>query len=57
VASYQQWKIVVTPRQNKDAAIAVAAWGWLEKLNSYDEPAIRKFVDAWRNKGPEQTME
>ncbi len=57
VASYQQWKIVVTPRQNKDAAIAVAAWGWLEKMNTYDEPTIRKFVDAWRDKGPEQTME
>lgn len=57
VASYNQWKIVVTPRQNKDAAIALAAWGWLEKLNGYDEPAIRKFVDAWRNRGPEQTME
>ncbi len=57
VASYQQWKIVVTPRQNKDAAIAVAAWGWLEKMNTYDEPAIRKFVDAWRDKGPEQTAE
>jgi hypothetical protein len=57
VQSYNQWKIVVTPRQNKDAAIAVAAWGWLEKMNTYDEPAIRKFVDAWRDKGPEQTME
>jgi hypothetical protein len=57
VDSYSQWKIVVTPRQNKDAAIAVAAWGWLEKFNAYDEPAIRRFVDAWRNKGPEQTME
>ena len=57
VASYKQWKIVVTPRQNKDAAIALAAWGWLQKLNSYDEPSIRRFVDAWRDKGPEQTME
>ncbi len=57
VASYNQWKIVVTPRQNKDAAIGLAAWGWLQKLNTYDEAAIRRFVDAWRNKGPEQTME
>ena len=57
VASYKQWKIVVTPRQNKDAPIALAAWGWLQKLNNYDEPSIRRFVDAWRDKGPEQTME
>jgi hypothetical protein len=57
VSSYNQWKIVVTPRQDKDAAIALAAWGWLQKLDNYDEPTIRRFVDAWRNKGPEQTME
>ncbi len=57
VQSYNQWKIVVTPRQNKDAAIGVAAWGWLLKLNSYDETSVRRFVDAWRNRGPEQTME
>ncbi len=57
VQSYDQWKIVATPRQNKDAAVAVAAWGWLQKFDSYDEAAIRRFVDAWRNRGPEQTME
>lgn len=57
VQSYNQWKIVVSPRQNKDAAIGLAAWGWLQKLDSYDEAAIRRFVDAWRDKGPEQTME
>ncbi len=57
VQDYNQWKIVATPRQNKDAPIAVAAWGWLLKLNSYDEGAIKRFIDAWRDKGPEQTME
>lgn len=57
VQSYNQWKIVVTPRQNADTAIGVAAWGWLMKLDTYDEPSIRRFVDAWRNRGPEQTME
>ena len=57
IGSYNQWKIVASPRQNTDAPIAVAAWGWLQKLNTYDEPAIRRFVNAWRNRGPEQTME
>lgn len=57
VQSYNQWKIVVTPRANADAAIGLSAWGWLQKLNGYDEEAIRRFVNAWRNKGPEQTME
>lgn len=57
VASYDTWKIVAVPRVNRDTAIGVAAWGWLIKLDSYDEAQIRRFVDAWRNKGPEQTME
>jgi hypothetical protein len=57
VASYKTWKIVAVPRQNKDTAIGVAAWGWLDKMDSYDEARIRKFVDTWRDKGPEKTME
>jgi len=57
VASYDTWKIVAVPRENRDTAIGVAAWGWLTKLDSYDETVIRQFVDTWRNKGPEQTME
>jgi len=45
------------PRQNKDAAIALTAWGWLDKMDTFDEERIRKFIDAWRDKGPERTME
>jgi hypothetical protein len=57
VGSYNGWKVVASPRQNRDAAIGLSAWGWLQKLDAYDEPAIRRFIDAWRNRGPEQTME
>ena len=57
VAGYNTWKIVAAPRQNRDTAIGVAAWGWLDKMDSYDEARIRAFVDAWRDKGPEKTME
>ena len=57
VASYNTWKVVAKPRANVDTAIGVAAWGWLDKMDAYDEARIRKFVDAWRDKGPERTME
>jgi hypothetical protein len=35
----------------------VAAWGWLDKMDTYDEARVRQFVEAWRDKGPEKTME
>ncbi len=55
--SYDGWKMVVVPRQNKDAALALTAWGWLDKMDSFDGARIRKFIDAWRDKGPERTIE
>jgi hypothetical protein len=54
VSSYKQWKIVVTPRENQDAAIVAA--GLAAKPTATTSPpsaACRR----WRNKGPEQTME
>jgi len=55
--AYNGWKVTVVPRTNVDAAIALTAWGWIDKLDSYDEARIRRFIDAWRNRGPEATME
>lgn len=56
-ARYNNWKVTIVPRENRDTAIGVAAWGWLEKMDTYDEARIRAFIDAWRDKGPEKTME
>ena len=54
---YDGWKVTIVPRQNRNAAIALTAWGWLDKMDSFNEDRIRKFIDAWRDKGPERTME
>jgi hypothetical protein len=54
---YNNWKVTIIPRENRDTAIGVAAWGWLDKMDAYDETRIRQFIDAWRDKGPEKTME
>ena len=52
---YRNWKVTAVPRQNTDAAIALTAWGWLDKLDGYDDARITAFIDAWRDRGPERT--
>jgi len=47
-------KVIVTVRPNNDTPIAVAAWGRLLKLDRYDERQIVTFINAFRNRGPEQ---
>lgn len=46
-------RVVVTPRTEMDAAIALTAWGYLQKLESYDPDAVRTFYDAHIGRGPE----
>jgi hypothetical protein len=47
-------KVILTPRPQNDAPIAVAAWTRVMKLDEYDEDRIVRFINAFRNKGPEQ---
>jgi hypothetical protein len=54
---YNNWKLVAVPRKNADAAIALTAWGWLEKLDGYDDAKMTAFINAWRDHGPEKTAE
>ncbi len=54
VARRYSTKVIVTPRPQNDAAIAVAAWGRLLKLQTFDEQKIVAFINAYRGKvGPE----
>ncbi|MDO8664595.1 MAG: DUF3105 domain-containing protein [Candidatus Liptonbacteria bacterium] len=45
--------VIVTPRAKNDSMIAVASWGRLEKLDTFDETEIINFIDANKNKSPE----
>lgn len=54
---YDGWKVTVVPRENVDAAIALTAWGRIDKLDGFEEARITAFIDAWRDRGPEATME
>ncbi len=51
------WKLIVVPRPNLDTQIALTAWRRIDKLNSLDEDRIVRFIDAWRDTGPEKTVE
>ncbi len=57
VGRFQRWKIVAVARENADAAIALTAWGRIDKMDSYDEDRVEAFVRRWRNRGPENTPE
>jgi len=57
VEQFQRWKIVAVARENADAAIALTAWGRIDKMDSYDEDRVEAFVRRWRNRGPESTPE
>lgn len=49
------WKMVMAPRPQNDAPIALMAWGRHLKLEDFDEDQIKKFRNAYRNRGPEKT--
>ncbi|MBI3385402.1 DUF3105 domain-containing protein [Candidatus Gottesmanbacteria bacterium] len=50
-------KLIVVPRPSLDTKIALTAWGRIDKFNDFAEKRIMAFIDAFRNRGPEQTME
>ena len=46
-------RLILTPRPNLDAAIAVTAWGYLLRLNGYNAATVKAFYDAHIARGPE----
>ncbi|WP_370587943.1 DUF3105 domain-containing protein [Trichocoleus sp. FACHB-591] len=46
-------RIILTPRPNLDTAIALTAWGYLQKLDRYDPSAVTAFYNAHIARGPE----
>lgn len=50
-------KLIVVPRPDLNTPIALTAWTRLQKLDAFDKDAIHGFIDAYRDQGPEKTME
>lgn len=51
------WKIILSPREANDKKIALAAWGRVLNLDTFDPDKIKDFVKTYRNRGPEKTPE
>lgn len=45
--------VVMAPRAKNDAKIIFASWGRLEKFESFDETAMKLFIQANKNRSPE----
>lgn len=54
IAKANSGSVIMTPRSANDSKIALASWGRLEKLESYDEAKILEFIKANKNKSPER---
>lgn len=50
-------RVIVVPKLNLDSPVVLTAWHRTEKLNKVDSDAIKTFIKAFHNKGPEKTME
>jgi hypothetical protein len=49
-------KMLVTPYQDMDHAIAAVAWGWVDELDSFDKERILAFYRSHVDRGPEQAL-
>lgn len=60
---FKGWKLIVEPRENLETRLALTSWGRIYKFNpatlgglgSADIKKIEKFINAFRDKAPEQT--
>ncbi|KKU27707.1 MAG: hypothetical protein UX80_C0030G0008 [Candidatus Amesbacteria bacterium GW2011_GWA2_47_11b] len=50
-------KLIVQPNPTIDKPIIFVAWDRILKMDSWDDKLAERFVRAFRNKGPEATME
>ena len=51
------WKLAVVPRPNLETTIALTAWNYTDKFDTFDAGRIERFIDYHRDQGPEKTME
>ena len=49
------WKLIVVPRPGMEHRIALTAWQRIDAMERVDARRIRRFISAWRDRGPEHT--
>ncbi len=53
-ARSEAYKIIVNPYAKAPARVTLTAWDHMQQCDGVDVPAIRAFVGAYRDQGPEQ---
>lgn len=51
------WKLIVVPRPRLGTTLALTAWNYIDKSDTFDAKRIEHFIDYYRDQGPEKTME
>lgn len=54
---FDSWKVVLMPRVELETRYALTAWERIDTFDDFDIERVRKFVKAYRDRGPERTME
>ena len=54
IARRNSKSVIVSPREDNDANVAVASWGRLMKLDAVDEVRIKEFIQKNKNRSPER---
>ena len=50
-------RLIVVPRPSLDTQVALTAWTRILEMDEWDEEQALVFLNAWDNRGPEQTVE
>ncbi len=50
-------RLIIVPRPGMDTRLALTAWTYIDKLDTFDETRVREFISAHENQGPEKTVE
>lgn len=53
VSSYAS-DVILAPYPNLDKNIALTAWGRIDKFDDFDEARIKRFINAFKDEGPEK---
>ncbi len=51
------WKMIIVPNPTISTKISVVAWDRIDPMNEVKKQEIENFINAFRDHGPEQTME
>lgn len=54
VAKENSQSVIVSPRSENDAKIAVVSWGKMMKFDKADKALIQKYINTYKNQSPEK---